>query len=312
MHELSHHACFLNDWPAHTFDPAGATAMGDDTRCIRFADTQFCFEGLDGALAEAFDSHYAGLQNDGAGSKADVTLRYCRPAGDVFATPDTAGWQYDLTLSFDDRSVVMCGMNYLMHWKREASRASVLVGPRLSDPLDVLENPFRLACAYRLLSTGGVMLHSAGFASGAQAAVCWGRSGAGKSTLSGLVQQAGMQVLSDELNALLPGANHTRVQAMPFAGDLGRSNAPLQAYELKGLFFLQQAAAPSLSALGDGRALGTMSAAAPFVNTDPIVHERLFDALGGLLSGYSAKVLAFPKSPEAAHFVRTAIFDEPS
>lgn len=314
MHKLEQHASFLTEWPAAIRTTPVRSAHDAASASFAFAQTHFCFHGLDARLNQAFEEHYGPARTSSVGAEPSeapphtVSLHYHRVTDRSFRRPDTCGWKYDLGLSFDESSVRMSGLDYVCIWNRSSHTAEIYWNADLEDPVDLLENPFRLACAYYLLDRGGVMLHSAGIASKRRAIVCWGRSGAGKSTLSGLCQQAGFDVLSDELNALLPFDDGFCIQAMPFAGDLGRTHTSLNSYEVAGLFTLQQTRKPELSSLRRARATGSLTAAAPFVNTDPYSHERVFDVLGQLLSRYGAQTLGFPKTNETPLFLRNEIF----
>ncbi|MFZ1574591.1 MAG: hypothetical protein WAT36_05020, partial [Chromatiaceae bacterium] len=86
------------------------------------------------------------------------------------------------------------------------------------------------------------MPHSAAFARAGRAHVVFGHSGAGKSTSSRLALNAGWEVLSDDINALLPNPGGWRVEKLPFAGDLGQTPSRGRAYPIAGLHWLQQAA----------------------------------------------------------------------
>ena len=104
----------------------------------------------------------------------------------------------------------------------------------------ILENFLRVVLAYRLAQSGGVLLHSAAVVKHGDAHLFIGRSGAGKSTLSRLGLAAGLDVLSDDMNALVPEGGRYWAEKLPFAGDLGQTAAPKGRYLVAGIYRLEQ------------------------------------------------------------------------
>lgn len=143
----------------------------------------------------------------------------------------------------------------------------------------IAENFLRVAAAYRVLESGGVILHSAALARGGSARVFVGRSGAGKSTLSGLGVGAGYRVLSDELNAIWCSNETCRVESVPFAGNFGRERLSAGIFRLEGLYRLEQGLEDHVRPVGPAKALATLFAASPFVNGDPYRQDRLWENL---------------------------------
>ncbi|MGB5736329.1 MAG: hypothetical protein WBM40_17995, partial [Thiohalocapsa sp.] len=90
---------------------------------------------------------------------------------------------------------------------------------------NVIENVLRVFSAHQALRRGGVVLHSAGLVIDGRALLFAGRSGAGKTTLTRKGHGAGAQVLSDDINLVLPGAVGYEAHAVPFTGEFGRTLA---------------------------------------------------------------------------------------
>jgi hypothetical protein len=111
----------------------------------------------------------------------------------------------------------------------------------LKDVIGVFENFFRLLVAYRLNEIGGALLHSAAVVRDSRAYLFLGRSGAGKSTISKINQDAGLDVLSDDMNALVVENGRTLVEKLPFAGDLGQTAERRGGALLAGIFRLEKA-----------------------------------------------------------------------
>jgi hypothetical protein len=118
-----------------------------------------------------------------------------------------------------------------------------------------------------------------------------GPSGAGKTTLSGLALASGRTVLSDDLNACLPGPP-ARVEKVPFTGDLGERGAA-GSYPLRGLLRLEQGPADALRPLGTAAAMAALLACSPFVNGDPHRRDLLLANLEAVARSAPAQVLTF-------------------
>ena len=164
--------------------------------------------------------------------------------------------------------------------------------------LDAFENYLRTVVAYRLLFLGGALFHSSAVVASGQAHLFLGPSGAGKTTVARLGLDDGLTVLSDDINAVLPGNGRAclEVQRLPFAGDLGAvgveaSRATEKAPCLDGgpiplasVQRLEQSDQVSRRLLSPARALAALLASAPFVNTDPYRAPALADNLAALQS----------------------------
>ncbi|HEV2843884.1 MAG TPA: hypothetical protein VG477_03485, partial [Thermoanaerobaculia bacterium] len=153
----------------------------------------------------------------------------------------------------------------------------------------VFENYLRVLTAYRLLETGGAVLHSAGVTGGQAAFLLLGPSGAGKTTSSRLCLERGAIVLSDDLNAVREGS----VVKLPFTGDLGERSGGPESVPLRALLKLVQGPEDRLRPLSPAASLASLVAAAPFVNRDPWRREALLETLEALARAVPAYELTF-------------------
>ena len=112
----------------------------------------------------------------------------------------------------------------------------------------------RSLLSHGLLRRGGLMLHSAGLVKGGRAYLFPGKSGAGKSTLSKLAQARGAEVISDEINLLLPSGGGWRVFGSPFWGEM-RSAGRQASWPLGGIRLLKKAGRDRLVPCGRGELL---------------------------------------------------------
>lgn len=91
-----------------------------------------------------------------------------------------------------------------------------------------VELTLKLVLAEALLARGGVLVHGVAASDGTAAALFSGPSGAGKSTLGANARDAGLEVLGDELVALVPDGARWRAHGTPW--NLGTAGqAPLVA-----------------------------------------------------------------------------------
>jgi len=89
---------------------------------------------------------------------------------------------------------------------------------------------------------------------------------------------AGLRVLSDDLNALRVQAARTQVEKVPFAGDVANGAETLAPLATAALCRLRQGDGVRTTAMTPASALAALIAAAPFLNVDPYrgaVLERL-------------------------------------
>jgi hypothetical protein len=138
-------------------------------------------------------------------------------------------------------------------------------------------------CAWRLLESGGFLLHAAGIEDDAGAAVFFGPSGSGKSTVARLV---GRGVISDEVVAVTPEAGGYRVSGVPWRGR--RRSAPLAA-----LYALRHAAATRFLRLRPGPAVGRLLGSVLFASADGAAVGRFLDTAAGLLASVPCWEMGF-------------------
>jgi len=242
--------------------------------------------GLAATQIEALETRFGRLcrgvtETTATGRSGIATAVFRAPAAD-FVDLDTRGWEYTLALDHAERSVRVAGLRLMARLDWAPGLAGGLWTPEAAGEewASVLENYLRLLAAYRLLAEGGVLLHSAGVTDGTSAWLLLGPAGAGKTTASRLCLEAGAEVLSDDLNAVIVQEGGRAVVArLPFTGDLGErqggSPGDPGEYPLRGLLRLRQGPGASLVPLSRASALAALIAAAPYANRDPFRHEAL-------------------------------------
>lgn len=240
--------------------------------------------------------------------------RFCRPAGDAAPAvelrlapapagalrPPIAGrWEYSFDLDPRPDGLRLAGVGFyaLLERRPGSWRAGLWLRPDdLGSFLGVLTNVLRVVVAHRLLADGGALLHSAAVARDGEGLLFVGRSGAGKSTVAGQALERGLDVLSDELAALIPRPGGAAVAALPFAGDLEPVRDPAPPLPLGRVLLLAQAPHDALSPVPASLAVAAAAVCAPWVNGDPHAGPRLLDNLARLLGGVPAARLEFRRA----------------
>ncbi len=220
-----------------------------------------------------------------------------RIAREEFRDFDTRGWDYDLDLEPAESSLRIAGLRLLarLEWRPELSGGLWTAATDEEFP-GVFENYLRVLSAYRLVEEGGVLVHSAGVLDGGEVSLFVGVSGAGKSTLSGMSLAEGRQILSDDLNALVPSAGRFHALAVPFAGD-HRSAEVRASTPIRSILRLRKGLEHALAPLRRSDALALLAACAPYVNRDAWRVEGLLANLASLLEAVEAHELHFAQRP---------------
>lgn len=161
-----------------------------------------------------------------------------------------------------------------------------------------LDNVLRMLVSYRMLEIGGVVLHSAGIIVDGGVWIFYGVSGSGKSTLSRLALEAGHEVLSDDLNAVITPSGLPTVRAVPFSGELAQVWRGNSSYPLKGLFRLRKGSSIRVSEFTPAVAVGAMAVCCPYANSKPALNKSLLDTLAGLIPMVPAGEVTFARDSD--------------
>jgi hypothetical protein len=249
--------------------------------------------GLSAGQEEGVRQRFGEACRAAAGGGAPDVAVFRADRGD-FREVDTRGWSYALDFDYGEAAVRLAGLRLMARLDSQAALTAALWTSEEGDRFPgIFENLLRVLVAYRLVAAGGALLHAAGVADGRGAVLFLGASGAGKSTLSGLSAQAGKTVLSDDLNAALPGAaGGARVERVPFTGDFEAAGAP-GSWPLRALLRIEKGPADTIVPLGLAAGLATLLACSPFVNADPHRRDRLAANLEELARRVPRGVLTF-------------------
>lgn len=227
-------------------------------------------------------------------------IRVFSAAPSDFLAHDLRGEAMSLDFDYQEQRIDIAGQHLLgvVQVHRGALGAAALWSAADDEQefAGIFENFFRVVVAYRLLDLGGVLLHSAAVVDREEAFVFVGHSGAGKSTLARVSLAGGRRVLSDDLNALVPGSALPAasgnpalagfmVERVPFAGDLRRPESKRETVPLGGIALLRKRGRHEVAPVSAAQALAALLTAAPFVNADPWRAGRLEQILLTLCGG---------------------------
>ena len=169
-----------------------------------------------------------------------------------------------------------------------------------------LENYLRFLVAHRLLALGGLLMHSACVVHRGWAYLFVGRSGAGKTTVASLALEAGLTVLSDDMNALIRGIRASeppRAYKLPFAGTLGQRITQSGDHPLRAICWLDKGDRLGVTSLRGAKAVAHLAACAPYVNGDPFRVGRLLQTLEHFVAILPTVVLTFPRGVDAVRAI---------
>jgi hypothetical protein len=282
-------------------DPTSVRALsagqpwGDSALCLDLPGGPYSVECLSPLQATAAKERLAPLCVP-AESNPNVRVQVLRTNPEQFrAAVEFDRKEYTFDIDRRAKSIRVAGLGFFGHFELDHAKPARLC---LSDPdrlvgNGVLENFLRVVLAYRLLQAGGLLLHSAAVVKDGRAYIFIGRSGAGKSTISRMGLTAGLDVLSDDMNALVPEGGRYWAEKLPFAGDLGQTAKPKGRYPVAGIYRLGQGAHNAIERLSSARAMAALLACAPFVNADPHRSERLAANIERLLGSVPVSELMF-------------------
>jgi hypothetical protein len=258
-------------------------AWGDLAVAIALPGGPYVFSGLAPAQVAAVRARFGSHLVDEA--SAAVETRMFRMGEEEFREIDTRGWEYGLDLDPTPAAVRLAGLRLAgrLDWRPGLTGSLWTPDAGGDEFAGIFENFFRVLTAYRLLETGGALVHGAAVVSAGKALLALGRSGAGKTTFSRLVQAQRAEVLSDDLNALRRTAAGTVVEKLPFTGDLGDAASPEGPFPLAALLRLEKSPDDELVPLRRSEAIGLLLACSPYVNVDPHRREDLLTNLMRLL-----------------------------
>jgi len=259
-------------------------------RCdLALAGEVFRIEGLSevqrGGLIERYGSR---LEAPSERANVSATLQMFRAPASDFLPIDTRGWEYWVDLQWSENGFAMSGMRVMARVDRD--RAGIWTCVEEPGELSgVVENVLRPLLAARLLAGGGLLVHSAAV----DGYLFAGRSGAGKSTIARLGLDAGLPVLSDDLNAVVRDGDHFAIAPLPFTGDLETHEVSNQQTPLRAVMGLEKGDREAVRPMTLAGTVSLLVRCASYVNQDPLRMPLLLDRAAEIAAGAERGMLTF-------------------
>ena len=280
------------------FPARGSGEPWDDrSLLIDFIGGPYRFSGLCGTQVKAIQKRFGERCRIDDNIEPAVATAVYRVPEDEFRTFDTRGWEMQIDFDYQPNVIRMAGLRFMARITLAPAIQAAFWTPDDADILTngAFENLFRITVAYRIVDLGGVLLHSAGLADETGAWLFIGRSNAGKTTLSRLSLEAGLTVLSDDMNAVFPngaGAGFVTEQ-LPFAGDLGQTLGSGRRYPVRAIYHLEKGDHNTIAPVTDHDRLAKLMVCAPFINTNPHVYSTLLGNLDTIRRAVPGAKLTF-------------------
>ena len=209
---------------------------------------------------------------------------------DAFRDAASIRWDTYLELEAGPEGVTAAGYRWLLRLTRSLPLEADLWLDAEADGAvldDLWENVLRLVAAYTVFAAGGLVVHSAAAAIEGRGVLFPAPSGGGKSTAAALLERDGAPVLSDDCNAVIPSpaGGPPALHCLPFGGERRPRRCPLPAVPLAAVLVLERGDATAVRSLHPATAAARLVTAAPFVNADPYLGDRVLDRAAGLLAG---------------------------
>jgi hypothetical protein len=275
---------------------AGET-WGEERCDIDLAGEAFRIDGLAASQRQAFAARY----KPAGDAPPAATIQLFRVDRSDFLEIDTRGWEYAVDLRWTATGFTLAGMRVMARVDLETGRGGIWTC--VTDPEElwgIVENVLRPLLAARLLDTGGLLVHSA-----ASLGILYaGHSGDGKSTIARMALDAGLPVLSDDLNAVVRNGHGFTLMPLPFTGDLEpheRSDTPTP---LRAVMALHKGEREALAPLSLAESVSLLVRCAPYVNRDPQRMPLLLDRAAEVAGSAPKHVLSFRRDGDVWPILR--------
>lgn len=263
-------------------------------RCdIELAGETFRIEGLSELQFRSLVERYGPrLHEPSEHTEVAAVLQMFRAPASDFLAIDTRGWEYWVDLRWSATGFALSGMRVMARVDVGHARGRAGIWTCVEDPAElsgVVENVLRPLLAARLLATGGLLVHSAAV----DGYLFAGRSGAGKSTIARLGLEAGLPVLSDDLNALVRDEQGFAIAPLPFTGDLEEHEVSKEQTLLRAVFGLEKGDREEVQPMTLAATVSLLVRCAPYVNQDPLRMPLLLDRASEIAGSAPRRLLTF-------------------
>jgi len=272
-------------------NPAGVIGNSDRAsreilRALALPGGEYLIEGLDGESPAILEELFGPWMIQTTDPTRVTRIRCCFGKG--FRKTEEIDWSRYMGVEFTPNQILFAGFGWLARIPRDRKTTTDLClsreisGRNLED---AWENFLRALVACRLIEKNGVLIHGCSVVLRKGAVLFPGISGAGKSTLARMFQKAGLPVLSDDCNAILPAPDGGfLLKGLPFGGDFRPRIAPVDAFPLDAVLIPEKSSIDRIEAVSTARVAGQLIRCAPFVNGDPYIGDRLPDTIEAVLA----------------------------
>jgi hypothetical protein len=163
-------------------------------------------------------------------------------------------------------------------------------------PEFLLENYLRAVVAVVSLSRGGILLHSASVIRDGRAYLFFGPSGAGKSTSAEL--STSYHVTGDDLSVLHLDESGVQLVSVPFRSSSRSVETYAGSAPVSRILRLQKDSTDFVEAIPTAIAVAMLMEQSPWVNTAPLLFDRLFDVCSRIVQRVPPQMLHFRKSSD--------------
>jgi hypothetical protein len=263
---------------------------GNEQREIELAGDLYRIDGLTETQVEGLEERYASRLRSASDAQAAVTLHLFQAPPSDFLEIDTRGWEYALDLQWTESAFTIRGMRVMARVDLERREGGIWTSVTDGGELwGIVENVLRPLVAARLLATGGLLVHSAAV----QGLLFAARSGGGKSTIARSAINAGLPVLSDDLNALIREDDGFAIAPLPFTGDLELHETSEEATPLRMVVSLDKGDSERLRPLSLIDGVSLLVRCAPYINLDEARTPLLLDRAAEIAARVERRVLTF-------------------
>jgi hypothetical protein len=224
------------------------------------------------------EQRYAGFVNSGVAP----AYRF-----EIDLQPPVAPSDQDARVSKRGRVWLFERGDFRAEWRADSRRGRIRQSP---NPYSV-DTVLRIVHSLVLAEQGGFLLHAASAVRFGRAFLFTGVSGAGKTTISRLAPPD-VDVLTDEISYVRPGARGYCAYGTPFAGELARVGANLSA-PVAALYFLEKGPVNRMEPVGKAAAARALLRNILFFAHDERLVKRVFDAALEFVSRVTVARLVF-------------------
>lgn len=262
---------------------------GNENVTIELAGERYRVDGIAPWQVASLASRYGPRIT--SGGDAVATLQLFRAPRSDFREIDTRGWEYWLDLQWEDNALAIAGMRLMARIDLASMRGGIWTCVENPDELwGLVENVLRPILAAQLLDRGnGLLVHSAA----ANGFLFPSASGGGKSTIARMALEAGLPVLSDDLNAIVRRGDAWTILPLPFTGDLLEHELSATPQRLRAIVAIEKSAQNVVRNMPAAAAVSLLTRCSPYVNLDPQRTDALVSRAAEIAAAVPRATLAF-------------------